>query len=276
MTLEVSGLDAGYGKRTVLHNIDLRVSEGRICGLLGHNGSGKTTLMNCINMLITPDRGRVTVMGKEISGLDRGQIAQLISVVPQSSFTAFDFSVLDMVLMGSAARMKAWTSPSRKEIKQAQKVLDELGISALSKAAYTRLSGGQQQMVLLSRALYQNTPVMLLDEPNAHLDFCSQHAMMQHIKKVVKLRGVTALVSLHDPNLALYYCDDVMMLKHGRVVVKGPAPSVMTETNLRQALGENISIESTIDGLPVIVPRNLGKCPPETQIGDEEALLGAV
>lgn len=215
-------------------------------------------------------------MGQEIGELNRMRIAQLISVVPQSSHATFGFSVLDMILMGSAARMKAWASPSRKEQKRALSVMEEVGISALSKASYTELSGGQQQMVLLSRALYQNTPLMLLDEPNSHLDFGNQHGMMQHIQTVVKLRGVTALVSLHDPNLALYYCDDVILLKNGRVVEKGPTSSVMTETNLRQAFGENISIEATTDGLQVIVPRNLGKDPLAARVKEREAGTGAV
>ncbi len=274
--IEIGDLSAGYGKKPVLKDINIRVSEGRICALLGHNGSGKTTLMNCINALLRPTKGRITVMGKEISRLDRVRIAQLISIVPQSSYSAFAFPVLDMILMGSAARLKAWASPGQKEKQKAYRVMEEVGISDLATALYSELSGGQQQMVLLTRALYQDTPLMLLDEPNSHLDFCNQHRMMEIIKEVVKMRGVTALVTLHDPNLALYYCDEIIMLKNGRVVEHGSSDNVMTNDNLREALGENISIEGTVAGLPVVVPRNLCNCLPEMQIKEKGVAKSAV
>jgi iron complex transport system ATP-binding protein len=276
VAIEISDLAAGYGKKTVLKDINIRVSEGQICALLGHNGSGKTTLMNCINALLKPTKGRITVMGKEISKLDRVRVAQLISVVPQSSYSAFPFPVLDMILMGSAARLRAWASPGKKEKQNAYRVMEEVGISALATAQYSELSGGQQQMVLLTRALYQDTPLMLLDEPNSHLDFCNQHHMMELIKDVVKMRGVTALVTLHDPNLALYYCDEIIMLKNGCVVEHGSSEKVMTDANLRQALGDNISIEGTVAGLQVVVPRNLCNCLPEIHIREKEVTKSAM
>ncbi len=276
MTIEIADLAAGYGKKTVLKDINIRVNEGRICAFLGHNGSGKTTLMNCINALLKPTQGHIIVKGKEISKLDRVQIAQLISVVPQSSYSAFAFPVLDMILMGSVARLKAWASPGKDEKQKAYRVMEEVGISDLATTQYSELSGGQQQMVLLTRALYQDTPLMLLDEPNSHLDFCNQHRMMELVKEVVKMRGVTALVTLHDPNLALYYCDEVIMLKNGRVVEHGLSEKVMTDANLRQALGENISIEETMAGLQVVVPRNLCKCLPEMQTKEKEIVKSAM
>jgi iron complex transport system ATP-binding protein len=260
VAIKITGLTAGYGREPVLKEINTWVSQGRICGLLGHNGSGKTTLMNCINAIIKPDRGRITVMGKDVNRLSRVQVAQLISVVPQSSYSVFAFPVLDIVLMGSAARLKAWASPGKSERQKAYKVMAEVGISELASAQYNKLSGGQQQMVLLARALYQDTPLMLLDEPNSHLDFCNQHRMMELMKQVVKQRGVTALITLHDPNLALYYCDEIIMLKQGRVVIQGLTEKIMKDTHLRQALGENIRLDATNAGLPVVVPRNLCDC----------------
>ncbi|MEN6390066.1 MAG: ABC transporter ATP-binding protein [Syntrophomonas sp.] len=260
MSIEINEMHAGYGKKPVLKDIDLTIAEGRICALLGHNGSGKTTLMNCINAILKPTRGRVKVMGKEVSKLDRVHIAQLISVVPQSNYSVFPFPVLDMILMGSAARLKAWSSPGKEERNRAYQAMEEVGISDLANVQYSELSGGQQQMVMLCRALYQDTPLMLLDEPNSHLDFCNQHRMMELMKEVVKERGVTALVTLHDPNLALYYCDEIIMLKDGRVVEHGPSLTVMTDANLRRALGDNISIEDTLVGLQVVLPRNLCNC----------------
>jgi len=276
VTIEITDLTAGYGKKSVLKGINIRVSEGKICALLGHNGSGKTTLMNCINALLKPFKGNIAIMGKEISRLDRVRIAQLVSVVPQSSYSSFSFPVLDMILMGSAARLKAWAAPGEKEINRAHDAMKEVGINHLADVLYSELSGGQQQMVLLARALYQDTPLMLLDEPNSHLDFCNQHRMMELMKEVVKLRGVTALVTLHDPNLALYYCDEIIMLKNGYVIAQGPSEEVLTNVNLRQALGENIAIEGTKGGLQVVVPRHLSICAAETGETEKEATRSAV
>lgn len=271
MTIEITNLTAGYGKEPVLKNINIRIDQGKICALLGHNGSGKTTLINCLNALIKPSRGRVTVMGKDISRLDRVHIARLISVVPQSSYSVFNFPVLDMILMGSASRLKAWASPGRKEKQKAYRVMEEVGISGLATARYNELSGGQQQLVLLARALFQDTPLMLLDEPNSHLDFCNQHRIMQLMSEMVKIRGITAIITLHDPNLALYYCDQIIMLKEGEVVDQGLTEQIMNENNLRRALGENISIDSTMVGLPVVVPRNLCDCFDEHLLKKEAA-----
>ncbi len=276
MTLEIINLTAGYEKATVLRDISLQVGEGRICALLGHNGSGKTTLMNCVNALIKPYQGRINVMGRDISKMNRVRIAQLISIVPQSSYSAFAFPVIDMILMGSAARLRSWASPGQQEKKKAYQVMEEVGISALAKAQYSELSGGQQQLVLLSRALYQNTSLMLLDEPNSHLDFCNQHRMMQHVKDVVKMRGLTALISLHDPNLALYYCDDIIMLKDGRIVEYGPSEEVMTDVNLRHALGENISIDETRAGVQVVVPQYVCHCQPGARLKEREVQFSAL
>jgi iron complex transport system ATP-binding protein len=110
-------------------------------------------------------------------------------------------------------------------------------------------------MVMLSRALFQNAPIMLLDEPNSHLDFSNQHRMMGLMREIVKKRGLTALITLHDPNLALYYCDHVAMLQEGRVVAHGPTGEVMEDQILRQVLGENIQTDRTIGGLQVVTPR---------------------
>lgn len=255
MSLSIENLSAGYGKMPVLHDIDLRVDRGCICALMGRNGSGKTTLLRCVNAVLKTAQGRVLAFGKEITRMNRLEIARLISLVPQSSYTAFPFSCLEMILMGGAARVKPWSAPSRKEKDTAREVLKEVGIEDLARRPFNQLSGGEKQLVMLARALFQNTPIMLLDEPNAHLDFSNQHRMMEMMREVVKRRGVTALISLHDPNLTLHYCNHVVMLKHGRVLAHGPTDAVMEEPILREVLGENIRTDVTATGLQVVTPR---------------------
>lgn len=253
----VDGLRAGYGDVTVLHDVNLRIGAGRICALLGRNGSGKTTLMRCINGFLKPAAGAISVSGRNISRLRRNEIAGLISLVSQGSHSPFMFSVMELILMGAAARIRIWSSPGAEEKRRAVAICDELGIAGLLNMPYSHLSGGQKQLAMLARALYQAAPVMLLDEPNAHLDFGNQHRMMALVREVVKGRAVTALITLHDPNLALQYADDVVMLRHGKVVASGPTGAVMDDDRLRTALGRNIKLDDTLSGVRVVIPRNI-------------------
>jgi iron complex transport system ATP-binding protein len=157
--------------------------------------------------------------------------------------------------MGSAPRLRAWSAPGKKEAHRALDILNEVGIQALADRPFNQLSGGERQLVMLARALFQDAPIMLLDEPNSHLDFPNQHRMMGLMREMVKKRGVTALVSLHDPNLTLHYCDQVVMLKEGRIIADGPTAKVMEDQILHQVLGENIHVNVTIDGLRIVTPR---------------------
>jgi iron complex transport system ATP-binding protein len=253
--LAIESLSAGYDKVPVLKDVSLSVEQGNICALMGRNGSGKTTVLRCINAILKPMKGSVVADGRSVHSLSRIEIARLISLVPQGIQAAFSFSGLEMILMGSAARINAWSSPGKKEIQKAMEVLDEVGIPALAHRPFNQLSGGERQLIMLARALFQNAPIMLLDEPNSHLDFSNQHRMMGLMRDIVKKRGVTALISLHDPNLTLHYCDQAVMLKEGRVIAHGPTDDVMENETLRHVLGENIQIDFTVKGFRVVTPR---------------------
>lgn len=256
MTVQINGLTAGYdGKSPVLKEINIEIGGGHICGLLGRNGSGKTTLMRCINAILRPMHGQVLVMDKDVAFLSRTSIARLISFVPQSSYTVFSFSCLEMVLMGCVSRLKLWASPGPAEITKARQVFEEVGIAELTDMSFNHLSGGQQQLVMLARALYQEAPVMLLDEPSSHLDFCNQHKVMSLMRQIVKLHGATALITLHDPNLALHYCDEVVMLHQGEVIANGPTGETLNNANLRRVFGDNIQTDTTSSGFQVVVPQ---------------------
>lgn len=257
MSVQVEKLTAGYGGEPVLMDVALAVREGCLCGLIGRNGSGKTTLMRCINAILKPLEGRVIVSGKEINKLSRDKVARLISVVPQGSYSPFPFSSLEMILMGGTARLRSWQSPGDNEKDSAWKVCKDVGITAFASTPFNHLSGGQKQLVMLARALYQDAPIMLLDEPNSHLDFCNQHRMMSLVHEIVKSKNKTALITLHDPNLALHYCDEVVMLKEGRVVVSGITEDVINGEYLEMALGENVKRDTTMSGLTVVVPKNV-------------------
>lgn len=277
MSLHIENLTAGYGKTNVLSEVNLAVNQGCICALMGRNGSGKTTLMRCINAILKPARGMVMAMKKDVACLTRVEIARLISMVPQSGHTAFPFSCKEMILMSCANRIKVWSSPSSRENARARLVLKELEIWHLADRPFNQISGGERQLVMLARALFQDTPIMLLDEPNTHLDFSNQHTIMELMREVVKKRGVTALITLHDPNLSLYYCDRVAMMKKGRIVADGPTQDVMNDRILQEVLGENIQTEYTRDGRRVVTPlgRNIDRCSLMSEASEERNVCDA-
>jgi iron complex transport system ATP-binding protein len=255
VSLAVENISAGYDNVPVLKNVSLKIERGSICALMGRNGSGKTTMLRCINAILKPTQGRIQAHGRDVGGLSRIELARLISLVPQGVQAAFSFSSLDMILMGSVARVSAWSAPGKQETEKALEILEEVGVPALAARPFNHLSGGERQLIMLARALFQNAPIMLLDEPNSHLDFSNQHRMMTLMRNMVKKRGLTALISLHDPNLALHYCDQVVMLKDGHVIAQGPTEDVMKNDTLRHVLGENIQLDRTINGFRVVTPR---------------------
>jgi len=254
MTLDINNLSAGYGSTPVITGIHMTAEPGRICAVMGRNGSGKTTLLRCNNHVLPPLHGEIRIMGQDITRMARHRIAQNISVVPQVNFSPFYFSCLDMVLMAGAARIRAWAAPSRKEQDRAASAMAEVGIDHLVHQAFNAISGGERQLVMLARALFQKTPIMLLDEPTAHLDFTNQHRIMALMRKLAAKRQMTVIVTLHDPNLTYHYCDDVVLIHQGRVAAAGKTVDILTSEVLSQVLGDNIRLDVTTSGVRVAVP----------------------
>lgn len=254
MTLDICSLSAGYNKKPVITDIHMTAGAGRICAIMGRNGSGKTTLLRCINHVLPPLKGEIRIMGQDITRMARHRIAQIISVVPQVNFSPFSFSCLDMVLMAGAARVRAWAAPSKKERDRAASAMTEVGIDHLTHQAFNAISGGERQLVMLARALFQETPIMLLDEPTAHLDFTNQHRIMALMCNLAEKRQMTVIITLHDPNLTYHYCDDVVLIHQGRVATAGKTTDTLTSAVLTQVLGDNIRLDITTSGVRVAVP----------------------
>ena len=220
LTVEDLGFD--YDTRPVLRHIDFSVKPGTICGLLGPNGSGKSTLFKCINGLLKTKQGRVMIGEKCIARLSRTAIAGIMAVVPQQTTVAFAFSALQMVLMGRASRLGAMGRPSPGDVRDAASVLGDLGIAHLKNRPFNALSGGERQIVLMARAIFQAPSILLLDEPTAHLDFKNQYLIMDLVQDLTRRHHLTTLVTLHDPNLAGQYCSQLLvMLKRRADTVQG-------------------------------------------------------
>ena len=253
--LSVLDICFDYRKKEVLRSVSFSVARGAICGLLGPNASGKTTLLKCINGVLQPRGGEVKANGQTIGHLSRQEIARIMAVVPQQTSLVFAFTALQMVIMGRAARLDTLRLPSRQDRADAERALVALGIGSLSGRFFNELSGGERQLVLLARALFQDTPILLLDEPTSHLDFRNQFMIMDVVRDMTRKNGLATVVSLHDPNLAARYCTQLVVLKDGALYREGPTEIVFERRTLEEVYGMEVVIERTAGRPATVMPR---------------------
>ena len=237
--LEIKNLDFYYQTTKILNNINFKAKKGEFISMLGANGSGKTTFLQCIQGLLAPKAGKILIDGENIIQLSKKEIAQKISVVPQENKNVFAYEVLDMVVMGINPWLSFAEDPSQADYQKAEKILEHLGVAELKRKNFNQISGGERQLVLIARALMQQTDILLLDEPNSHLDFKNVHLMME-IMRDLSFENKTVITALHDPNLAYKYSDRVIILKEGNILAAGAVEKVMTAANLSSAYDFNI------------------------------------
>jgi iron complex transport system ATP-binding protein len=240
--IEVRNLSFAYSGRLVLEGINFQVERGVICGLLGPNGSGKTTLLKCINGLRAPLDGQVMIEGVPVDSMTRQRISSKVSVVPQQANIVFQFKAIELVVMGKCPELEHWQSPQEADYARAEKLMEGLGIGQLAYRRITEISGGERQLVLIARAIFQGADIMLLDEPTAHLDYRNQFAILNLVTEVAREKGLTVIITLHNPNLALHYCNKIVLLKEGRIVSIGSASAVFQEQTLSELYDMDISI----------------------------------
>ena len=253
--LDVHNLHFDYDTVTVLKGVTFTATPGTVLGLLGPNASGKTTLLKCINGLLHPGRGHVSLSGQPVAGMPRKTLAGLMAVVPQQTGAAFSFTARDMVVMAKASGLSMWQRPSPKAYAGAEQALADLGAGNLAHRMFNTLSGGERQIILLARAMFQSPAVLLLDEPTAHLDFKNQHLMLDMVRAVTRENRLTTVVTLHDPNLTSRYCDEIVMLKQGRVIGYGPVQEVLREETLESMYGLKVTVQNLLNGRHLITPR---------------------
>ncbi|MGM7421236.1 ABC transporter ATP-binding protein [Cellulosimicrobium sp. CpK407] len=252
MSLQITGLDVGYGRRQVLSGLDLSVARGSVLGLLGPNGSGKSTLIKSVSRIVRPSGGRITWDGADLAALSRRDLARVVAYVPQSIELSFSLSVREAVLLGRTPHFGS--RPRRADWERVEEAIVRLGLTELADRSVTELSGGQAQRVLIARALAQEPQVLLLDEPTSALDLRYQLQTLHLAHQVARTRGIAVVVSIHDLNHAARFCDEVAFLLDGRILRHGTAHEVYDPELIRRVYDVDVDLTEH-DGIVEVRPR---------------------
>jgi iron complex transport system ATP-binding protein len=237
--LHAADVSFAYDRRShlVVDGVTLGVPRGAIVGLLGPNGSGKTTLLRLLSGTAAPRSGQIRIAGVPIATLSRREMARRIAVVPQETHSAFDFNVLEIVLMGRYPHLGAFALEGAEDVAIARAALAATGTLPLESRRFATLSGGEKQRVVIAGALAQSSEILLLDEPTASLDLGFQFDIARLLAHLNRERAVTMVVSTHDLNLAATMCTELVLLKSGRVLAHGPTDRVLNAANVRALYG---------------------------------------
>lgn len=255
MGLRARGVSAGYGGQPVVYGVDLEVEEGEILAVVGPNGSGKTTLLRALGGTLPDAVGEVLVGGQPLAGLSASQRACRVAVVPQSGPFEFAFTVREVVETGRTARLSRLGALSLADGNAVDGAMRRVGVVDLAERNSTAISSGQAQLVVLARALAQETRVLLLDEPTAHLDVAHQIEVMESVRRLVKEDHLAAVAVLHDLNLAATYADRILLLSKGRVRAQGTPAAVLTRANVASTFGLDVLIRRhPVSGAFFVVP----------------------
>ncbi len=247
--VEVRDASFSYEMQSIFEKISFRVNPGEIFCLLGPNGCGKTTLLDCILGFHRLDTGSISIAGKDSAGFRPGRIARHIAYVPQRHERTFPYTVREIVTMGRAAYLGLFESPCHADRRVADEALEHIGIQHLSNRPYTQLSGGETQLVMIARALVQQAPVVILDEPTSHLDFRHELLILEVISGLIKTSGLAIIMATHFPNHAFYFQNSgintrIALLHEGRFLTTGSPESVLNEDSVRHLYGVNASVIS--------------------------------
>lgn len=256
MTISVENLSFSYKDRTVLDNVSFSVRGGSMTAVLGPNGVGKSTLFKCILGLLADYRGKITISGAETKNLSAEKLAALAAYIPQSHDTAFNFSVFDMVLMGTTARLRGFRVPSDEQTEITLQALERLNISFLKDRDYRKISGGERQLVLIARALAQRAEVLIMDEPTANLDYGNSLRVLDQMRSLAD-QGYTILFSTHSPDQVFLYADRVLALSDQRILADGAPKETISADLIKKLYGVDVVIESLYgDKIRCCVPQN--------------------
>jgi iron complex transport system ATP-binding protein len=252
MSLELQDLSVDIGGRRIASDIGFTVPDGSFAGLLGPNGSGKSTILKAIYRVHRPASGRVLLDGTDLLSLRPREAAQRIAVVAQEFTLEFDFTVLEMVMVGRTPHKKAFDRDDEADRAIVDSAIERVGCADLAHRGFNTLSGGEKQRVLIAQAIAQGADHLILDEPTNHLDIRYQMEVLE----LVSALGITVLAAIHDLSLAALFCDTVHLIAGGRIIAGGPPAAVITAEMVQHAYGTDVLvIEHPETGTPHLIPR---------------------
>ena len=254
MRLTIENLRFSYGAAEVLHEISFSLEAGEFVSVLGPNGVGKSTLFRCILGSLPDYTGTIAVDGRDVRTLSRRERAKAVAYIPQIHRPTFGYSVLDTVLMGLSRQIRAFSQPKKEHIALAEDALCRVGAEHLKERDFSRLSGGEQQLVLVARAIAQQSRILVMDEPTSSLDYGNQFRILDLIRDLAD-EGYGILLSTHDPQHALRYADTLLALHEGRVAALGKPADLLDPALLGKLYGVEAEFVSSDAGCAIVPKR---------------------
>lgn len=255
MSVKVENLCFAYDKHQVLKNVSFSASKNQLLSVLGPNGVGKSTLFSCILGLLPNYSGQIKVDGQDIRNVSAREMARCIAYIPQSHYPSFNYTVFDMVLMGTTQQVSMFSTPGKKQVERAEHAIERMGIEHLSRRGFSMISGGERQLAIIARALAQDAHTLIMDEPTANLDFGNQIKVLTQIKSLAN-DGYTIIQSTHNPDQTFLFSDLVLALKDGRVFSFGKPADIVNRELIHSLYGVDIEQQSICnDTVRVCVPK---------------------
>ncbi|HTT26329.1 MAG TPA: ABC transporter ATP-binding protein [Thermoplasmata archaeon] len=254
--LSFGGVFAHLGPRAVLKDVSFEVRPGEFVALAGPNGAGKTTLLRAALGLLAPSAGRVRLFDTPVGELGIRERARRVAWVPQEESLRDDVPIGTYVLYGRFAHLGPFDAESPEDLRKAREALHAVGLLDRAEDGILNVSGGERQRLVLARALAQDAPLLLLDEPTAHLDIGHQLDLLDRVRAQVRSRRLAVVAAIHDLNLAARFADRILVLSHGRIVAEGPPARVLSGALLRTVWGVAADLRTDgRSGVPYLVPR---------------------
>ena len=239
--IEAKNIEFSYKALPVLRDLSFSASGGDVVAVLGPNGVGKSTLFRCLLGFLRPQKGEIIVDERDLRTMSRAETASHIAYIPQSVSPVYNYTVLDIVLMGLTNTLGIFHSPGTREVEKSIATLDSLGISHLKYRGCGQISGGERQLALLARALIQDAGILIMDEPTANLDYGNSWRVMDRITSLAA-DGYTVIFSTHDPNQAFMHANKVLVIQDGRVLAFGPPAEALSEELLSGLYNIDVSV----------------------------------
>jgi iron complex transport system ATP-binding protein len=252
--VEARRLTHAYDGRVVLEEVDLQVQPGEMVAVVGPNGAGKSTLLRVLLGFLAPRAGEARLLGEPVHALSRREVARRAAFVPQNHEARFAFRVEEVVAMGRTPWLGRFRPASEEDHRIVERAMDDADVRAMAARPFTELSGGERQRVMLARAFAQQTPLLLLDEPNANLDLRHSLDVLDRVRDRVRSGG-TVIAALHDLTLAARYCDRMVMLHRGCLVADGAPDAVLTRERMREVFEVEAELSRDAGGLPHLTIR---------------------